>query len=382
MTEIVGIVAEYNPFHNGHIHQIRKIKEKYKDSIIIICMSSSFTQRGEYSIMNKWEKTEAALKNGADIVLELPYVYATQGSDVFAQHALEILNSIGVSCLCFGAERQDLREIEMAAKIQLYDLMYDKYVQRYLKEGISYPTALNKALKELSRIIIDEPNDLLALSYIREIYKNGYMMKTFNIKRTTRYHDTISNLRIVSAKNVRQRFVRHEDFQSQVPPETYEFLKNKEYSTKFFDYLKYKIISENDLTKYVDVDEGIDIRVKKVINKSNSYEELVRNIKTKRYTYNKITRMLNHILCSFTKEENKSVKKTEYVRILGFNTKGQKYLNEFKKDNILPTLNKYDTTKYKALAIEKRVSEIYSLIYEDIMDKEIRNVPVIIKEND
>ena len=164
-----------------------------------------------------------------------------------------------------------------------------------------------------------------------------------------------------------------------VPSITYEILKNKKQNNKYFEYLKYKIISESNLDKYLDVDEGLSTRIKESINKSNTLEELIQNIKTKRYTYNKISRMLNHILCSLTKEEKNNTKDLEYLRILGFSNNGKEYLNKIKKDITTPILNKYDTS-YEALKIEKRVSEIYSLIYEDIMDKEIKNKPIKIDE--
>ncbi|MBQ6285429.1 MAG: nucleotidyltransferase [Bacilli bacterium] len=379
MQKIIGIVAEYNPFHNGHIYQLNKIKEKYKDSIIIVCLSSSFTQRGELSILSKWEKTEVALLSGADIVIELPYVYATQSSDIFAKYSIQLLNSVHINTLCFGTEKENIEDIINAAKTQINNLEYDNLVKKYLKEGINYPTALNKALKELSNIEINEPNDLLALSYIKEIYKNKYDIELFNIKRTSNYHDILSNDDIVSASNIRYKILNNQDYKNSIPEFVYNILKNKQFNDKYFELLKYKIISDSNLDKYLDVDEGIDLRIKKVISKSNTLDELINNIKSKRYTYNKISRMLNHILCSFTKEENKQVNKLEYLRILGFNKTGQEYLNTIKKDIKLPILNSYDTN-YKALEIEKRITEIYSNIYENIIDIETTNKPIIINK--
>lgn len=376
MTQVfkgIGVVAEYNPFHNGHLYQINKIKEKYKDSIIIVCLSSSFTQRGELSILNKWEKTKIALNHNVDLVIELPYVYATQSSDIFAKYSVKLLNELHIDTLCFGTEHDDISDIINAAKTQIDNPKYDTLVKKYLDEGINYPTALNKALKELINIEISEPNDLLALSYIKEIYKNNYNIEIFNIKRTSDYHDTISNDNIVSAKNIRNKLLNNESVKNNVPKDTYELLKNKNLNNKYFDYLKYRIISDTNLDKYVDVDEGIESRVQSSINKSNSIDELIQNIKTKRYTYNKISRMLNHILCSFTKEEKENVKDNEYIRLLGFSKNGQKYL----KNKKINTLNKYDTHKYKSLEIEKRITEIYSLLYDDINDLEIKNKPII-----
>lgn len=381
MKKVIGIIAEYNPFHNGHIYQIKKIKENYPNSIIIVCTSSSFTQRGELSILNKWEKTKVSLLNGVDIVIELPYVYATQSSDTFAKYGVSLLEKFHINYLCFGSESNDTTKLLDAAKTQINNIEFDNKVKFYMKEGYNYPTSLNNALKELINYDIKEPNDLLAISYIKEIINNNYNIEVFNIKRTNSYHDLDLDNKIVSASNIRNKLLENKNIKDKVPKETYDILKNKSLENKYFEFLKYKIISETDLEKYVDVDEGLNVRIKKYINKSKSLDELIMNIKTKRYTYNRISRMLNHILCSFTKEENDKIKKLEYIRILGFNENGRTYLNEIKDSIELPILNKYDTKKYKALEIEKRVTDIYSNIYDNIIDQEIKNKPIYIKNN-
>lgn len=381
MKKVIGIIAEYNPFHNGHIYQIKKIKEKYPNSIIIVCTSSSFTQRGELSILNKWEKTKVSLLNGVDIVIELPYVYSTQSSDTFAKYGVSLLEKLHINYLCFGSESNDTTKLLDAAKTQINNIEFDNKVKLYMKEGYNYPTSLNNALKELINYDIKEPNDLLAISYIKEIISNNYNIEVFNIKRTNSYHDLDLDNKIVSASNIRNKLLENKNIKDKVPKETYDILKNKSLENKYFEFLKYKIISENNLEKYVDVDEGLNVRIKKSINNSKSLSELIMNIKTKRYTYNRISRMLNHILCSFTKEENDKIKKLEYIRILGFTENGREYLNEIKDEIKLPILNKYDTKKYKALEIEKRVTDIYSNIYDNIIDQEIKNKPIYIKND-
>ena len=375
MNKVVGIVAEYNPFHNGHLYQINKIREKYEDATIVVVCSSSFTQRGDTSILNKFDKAKVALNNGVNLVVELPYVYSTQSSDIFASAAIKILNYLKVDTICFGTERDSIDEIKKCADTQLNNPEYDKIVKEQLDLGINYPTALNKALKKLIGIEITEPNDLLALSYIKEIIKNKYNIEIFSIKRTNDFHDINSNEMIVSASNIKNKLINNIDIKDKVPSDVYEILKNIKFNNKYFEFLKYKINSESDLEKYLDVDEGLSSRIRNSIDKSNSLEELIQNIKTKRYTYNKISRMLNHILCSFTKDERDQVKTIEYIRILGFDEVGQKHLNSIKDDIDIKILNKFDTS-YKALEIEKRVSSIYSMIMSNIMNKEIKNIPV------
>ena len=375
MNKVVGIVAEYNPFHNGHKYQIEKIREKYKDATIIVVCSSSFTQRGDTSILNKFDKAKVALNNGVNLVVELPYVYSTQSSDIFASAAIKILNYLKVDTICFGTERDSVGDIKKCAITQLDEPKYNEIVREELELGVNYPTALNKALKKLIDIEITEPNDLLALSYVKEIIKNQYNIEIFNIKRTNDFHDIDSNEMIVSASNIRNKLINNIDIKGKVPNDVYKILKNIKFNNKYFEFLKYKINSENDLEKYLDVDEGLSTRIRNSIDKSNSLDELIQNIKTKRYTYNKISRMLNHILCSFTKDERDKTKDIEYIRILGFDEVGQKHLNSIKDNMDIKILNKFDTS-YKALEIEKRVSGIYSMIISDIMDKEIKNIPV------
>lgn len=375
MNKIIGIVAEYNPFHNGHLYQIKKIREKYKNATIVVVSSSSFTQRGEISLLNKFDKTKVALNNGVDLVIELPYVYSTQSSDIFASAAIKILNYLKINTLCFGTERDNIDDIKICAQTQLNNPEYDILVKKYLSDGFNYPTALNKALKSLVNIEITEPNELLALSYIKEIISNKLNIDIFNIKRTNDYHDIESNESIVSASNIRNKLINNIDIKDKVPSDVYDILKNIKFNNKYFEFLKYKINSESDLEKYLDVDEGLSTRIRNAINESNNLEELIQNIKTKRYTYNKISRMLNHILCSFTKDERDDVKNIEYIRILGFNDTGQRHLNNIKNDLTINILNKYDTS-YRALEIEKRVSLIYSMIINDIMDAEIKNKPI------
>src|SRR5574344_1002399 len=153
---VIGIVCEYNPFHNGHKYQIDKIKEMYPDSILIACMSSSFTQRGDISIINKFDKTKIAIKYGIDIVIELPYIYTVQSADIFAKYSISLLNKLKIDTLIFGTETDDIKTIEEVANIQIKDNSFNPIVKKYIDEGYNYPTALNKALKDLKTCDIKE----------------------------------------------------------------------------------------------------------------------------------------------------------------------------------------------------------------------------------
>ena len=177
---IIGLIAEYNPFHNGHLYQINKIKEMYPDSIIIAVVSSCFTQRGDVSVLNKWNKTQIALDNNIDIVIELPFVYATQGSDIFAKGAITILEKMKIDTLVFGTESDNLDIINLIADTQINNPNYNIIVKKYLNKGINYPTATNNAVNDLTGYKIDSPNDLLALSYIKQIKIDKQNIKIIN----------------------------------------------------------------------------------------------------------------------------------------------------------------------------------------------------------
>lgn len=376
----IGIICEYNPFHNGHLYQIKKIKETYKDSLIIVCLSSCFMQRGEASILNKWDKTRLAIESGVDLVLELPFAFATQYQDIFAKGALTILNHLKIDTLVFGSECDDVELLKNLASVQLKDESYNYLVKRYLDLGLNYPTSLSKALFDITGVKLDKPNDLLALAYVKEIIKNNYDIEPFSIRRTSDYHNSNLDSDIVSASTIRKLLKDGVNVNNYLPYNIYDYLSEID-EDKYFALLKYQIINNVDcLDKFQTVDEGIENRIIKYINMVNSKEKLILKVKSKRYTYNKINRMFTHILTNFTKEDAKDLE-IEYLRVLGFNTRGKNYLNKIKKDIAIPIINKYIPNMYKSLDIEFRVSLIYSLILkdkgDDFLKREYRNKPVI-----
>ena len=375
----IGIIAEYNPFHNGHLYQIKEIKKRYPDSTIISVVSSSFTQRGDISLLNKWDKTKIALDNGIDLVIELPFVYSTQASDIFAEGAVKILNYLGIDTLVFGTERDTIEDLELLADIQINNKEYQEKVKQYLSIGLNYATSTNKALEDITNIKVDTPNDLLALSYIKQIKLNKYNIKCINIKRTTSYHGSEIKDNISSASNIREISANNQDIDNLIPFD--KKLLYKVSMNNYLDILKYKVLSEDiNINKYQTVDEGIEGRIIDNITKSSTYEELIQNIKTKRYTYNKISRMLLHILTSFTKEEASNID-IDYIRVLGFTTKGQEYLSKIKKNITIPIITGYKKNISKVLDIEYRVTKIYSLFTSASLIKKEYQIKPIIKEN-
>ena len=368
--DVIGVIAEYNPFHNGHIYHIERIKEMYPDSVVVLVMSSTFTQRGIPSIINKWKKTEIALNHNIDIVVELPYIFSTQSADIFAKESINLLKELKVNKLIFGSESDDIKTLELMAKTQIENKEYDKLVKKYMNNGLNYPTAMNKALFELTNLEVKESNDLLGLSYIKEITKQKANIEYITIKRTNNYLGTNLDDRIASASAIRNGLVTFKDIKEYVPSDTYKTLyKERFFMNDYFNILKYKIYSSNDLSKYLDVDEGIENRILKVIDEVNNYDELVEKIKTKRYTYNKINRMFCHILCGFTKDLRDKFTTSTYIRILGFSKNGQKYLNKIKKDTSIPIITKFIKNE-DILDFEMKVLKVYVNVLNNKKQKE------------
>ena len=245
-----------------------------------------------------------------------------------------------------------------------------------MDKGLNYPTATNKAVQDLTGYKVDSPNDLLALAYIKQLKKDNKDVEIVNIKRTIDYHTTETEDNITSASNIRTKYINNENIDNLIP-----FMPNNLYKismNNLFPYLKYKILTEEDnLNKYQTVDEGIENRIIKYINESNTYEELIQNIKTKRYTYNKISRMLLHILTSFTKEEASNLE-IDYIRLLGFTSIGKEYLSKIKKQITTPVITGYKKNISKILDIELRITKIYSLVTsKELLKQEYRNKPII-----
>ena len=364
--EIIGIICEYNPFHNGHLHHINKIKEMYPDSLIILILNGYFLERGEISILTKEDKTKIALDNNIDIVLELPFIFGTQSADTFANISLKILNNFHITKLIFGSESNDPEKLKQIAELQLTN-SYDETVKMHLDKGLNYPTALAKALNIDFEFL---PNDLLGISYTKTIIKNNYPITIETIKRTNSYHDKASNDNIVSASNIREKLKTKEDITKYIPANIEDKIININYQN-YFKLLKYKINTDKYLDKYLDVDEGIEYRLQKFINNSTSLDEFINKIKTKRYTYNKLNRMFIHILTSLGKENHK---KLEYIKILGFKKKGQNYLNKL-TDLEIPIIINKKSNQYK---YELKASIIYDLINDtNTYQFELKNKPVI-----
>lgn len=368
----IGVIAEYNPFHNGHLYQLKKIKEMEPDSIIVVVLNGYFLERGIVSLESKQEKTRLALKYGADLVIELPFVFGSNSADVFAFGALELLDAIGVSKIVFGSESNDIEALTKGAQNQL-DNNFSNILKGYLDDGVNYPTAVAKA----SGINIKDPNDILGISYIKTIISNGYEIEPVCIKRTNNYHDIDSNDYIVSADNIRTKLKNRQNISKYIPEGNIVSIDDD----LFFKLLKYKVNTSDHLDEYLTVDEGIDNKLKKEINNVNSLEELILKIKTKRYTYNRIRRMFVHILLSFYKRDREILSNNDYVRLLGFSNKGKEYINENKDNFKLPLVTKVTNLNSKVFEYEIKSASLYQMLTDsNVLEFEYSNKPIK-KEN-
>ena len=374
----IGIICEYNPFHNGHIYHLEKIKEMFPDSFITLVLSASFTERGEFSYLTKWDKTRIALKYKVDLVVELPFIFTVRSADLFAYYAVSMLEKLKMDYLIFGSETDDVDTLKNLVSTMLYNKDYDKLVKKYLDLGNNYPASCMKALYNLTNVNINNSNDLLGISYIKTIFLNDYKIKPLTIKRTNNYLAKEITNDISSATSIREYYLNNQNIDKTIPDITKQYLTiKKNYQEKYFSILKYKLINEiNDLDKYLDVVEGIDTRIKKVILKSNTLKELIDNIKTKRFTYNNLNRMFLHIFFNFEKKDSKQ--DLNYIRILGFNQKGRLYLKTIKNDLDIPLITNYKDIDDFVLKFELKVTILYLTIIdrEDLIKEELKSIPI------
>ena len=233
----VGVIAEYNPFHNGHIYHLNKTKKMFKDAYYILILIGNFTQRGEPSIINKWDKTKIALDYGYDLVVELPYLFATQCASIYAKGAIEILNKLECNYLVFGSETNDVELFKKLVNTTNCNATYQNKIKEYLNMGYNYPTSCSLALNEISNIIIDKPNDVLALEYVRCIINTNSKIIPISIKRTNSYHDNDIKTNITSASSIRKNINNIKKIENTMPQNIIKYINKIDYK-KYYNLQK------------------------------------------------------------------------------------------------------------------------------------------------
>ena len=339
---VIGLIVEYNPFHNGHLHHIQEIDRLFEDNIKIAVMSGDYVQRGEPSLINKFEKTKIALSQGVDIVIELPAFYSTQSAEIFAKGSINLLNKLSCSHIVFGSESNDLEKLKRIATISMTK-EFELSLREFLAEGLSYPTAFSKAL-------FDEKlgsNDILALEYLKAIKAINPKIEAYCIKRekTGYYDDEKDNF--ASATHIRKILLdynkKKEDklnkIKNLVPEFSYKILEENfgvfSCLSDFYDLIKYNIIKNHSNLKNIqDLEVGLENRLYKYSLENSNFDEFFNKVLTKRITISRLQRILLHSLFGLTETITERVKnKVSFVKILGFSTKGQEYLNYLKKSD-------------------------------------------------
>ena len=394
MSKVIGIIAEYNPFHNGHLYHFKESLKVTDSSYSIAIISGNFTQRGSTSLVDKWAKTEMAIKNGIDLVIELPLLYSISSAENFAEGAIKILDSLKiVDYLSFGSESGNLSTLNMIVDVLNKEpKAYKNILSHELSKGLSFPKARENALlmylNDIRRFsnVLSSPNNILGIEYLKALKKLKSPITPITIERyNARYHDTTYNGNVASATAIRN-IVKNNGWdilRKVVPENTFSILlENIKVGhivpdlSVFEKQIIYNLrkMSIQEIAELPDVSEGLENAIKNTANSCNSVVEFLNIIKSKRYTNTRIQRILLYALLGITKKDmTLSKKSTPYIRILGFNNKGKYLISEIAKANpkleIITSVKKYmDTSNNKnsKYILEKDIwaTNVYTIGYE------------------
>lgn len=343
--KIAGIIAEYNPFHNGHAHHILRTREITGCDYVVVCMSGSFTQRGEAACLDKWTRTRMALECGADAVFDLPALFAVRTADDFARGGVEILGGLGCDVLSFGSECTDMALLERLAGLRMQEPPeLARMIREKLDAGMAHARARGEALAELLDVepaLLNAPNMILAAEYIRAIHVSGRSMQPVAIPRVGGYHDPALG-QFASASAIRQALQREEirEAAACVPPACRESLS--EISMHSMDDLllhRLRCMTEAEIAALPGVNEGLEKRVIKCVREASSRTALLEMLKCKRYTHARLSRLCAHALLGMTRELLNRHPLPDYARLLGMRADAQPLLAELKKRTSLPILS-------------------------------------------
>lgn len=359
--KICGIIAEFNPLHNGHKYLIDQVRQQLQPDFLIVVMSGNYVQRGEVAIFDKWQRTRSAIEIGVDLIVELPFQYATSSVDLFAQGAVEILNELHCTHIAFGTENATFDYLGKAREIT--DTIDNaKEFGDYTK---SFATQINEVLTDEFNITIDNPNQMLGFNYARQVVENNYPIKILPIDRMSVAHDS-RNIKdsITSASNIRRKIGIGEDI-SQLIPNPKVARENNINNSRLFDYLKYRVITTeaDKLAGIYQMTEGLENRLIKVIPEVNSMDELLQEMKSKRYTYARLRRLMLYTMLNVKDSDIKRAK--NFIHILGFSKKGREYLSCVKKKTNLSIITKVSQSmgeKNGIMALQVRVDNFVGFL--------------------
>ncbi|WP_449619284.1 nucleotidyltransferase [Robertmurraya sp. Marseille-Q9965] len=400
----VGVVVEYNPFHNGHAFHLEETRKKSQADVVIAVMSGQFLQRGEPALLPKWVRAQMAVSAGVDLVIELPYQFATQKADTFALGAISLLGAIDCNSVCFGSESGKIDDFWATLDfLESNKQEYDHKIKFHIDQGVSYPTALSRAFLELqppeSIVDLSKPNNILGFQYVKAIKDLNLDMEALTISRTNaNYHDEdFTSATIASATSIRKAMFAQngtlEEIEPYVPNSTSALLHqySKDYHQfhqweNYWNYLRFRILqaSNEELKNIYEVDEGLENRIVTAALEANSFHDFMTRIKTKRYTWTKLQRMCTHILTNTTTSEMRQrMTNPSYIRLLAMNDTGRLYLNKWKSQAPIPLVSKLSSFQQGDIALDVRASRIYALGAADdkrqaLLDMEYKQPPIYI----
>ena len=384
-----GIIAEYNPFHNGHLYQLQDAKKQSEADYTIVVMSGNFMQRGTPALINKFRRAEMALKNGADLVLELPALYATGSAEFFAMGAVSILDKLGVvSHLCFGSESGDINTLDRLASILTEESAeFQIALKQELRQGLSYPSARTAALTKLypdlldCRDVLALSNNILGIEYLKSLKRrNSKITPLTTLRSSSNYSDRLMGSYQSSALALRHAIYDNCDLQSlatQMPESAFSILQDALEANEWLrlddlsEILHYKLLMEADkgYTKYLDVSSDLSDRIAKRLDQFTGFRSFCDLLKTKDMTYTRISRCLMHILLDIRTADIEQARQNDYVnyaRVLGFRKDSEALLSAIKKNASIPLVTKLadadkglDDTAIQALKKELRINSVY-----------------------
>jgi predicted nucleotidyltransferase len=354
--KVLGVILELNPPHNAHKYFIEKAKMQIKPNLTIAIISCNFAQRGEISIISKYEKTKAALNLGADLVIELPVFATLNSAELFGYYAVKILNDFKITDLAFGVELDDLNLLKKTNEI-LESPSYNEKLKANLNHGYSYKKAALLAFEESTDNLIltenfNKPNNTLALKYLSAIDKINPKLQVNLIKRIGENEYSKNIGEYPSGSTIRNLISKGKDV-SKFIPENYNFINyNQAYDNLFYLFKSFVLLEENPFKNTKHIKEGIENRIYKVLKETFNYKDFISKMKTKRYQENYLQRLLLSVLLELENQDD------YYLRVLGFNKKGEKHLSNIDKSIITSPKN----INNKLLNIELKASKLYALI--------------------
>ena len=384
--QAIGIVAEYNPFHNGHQYHIAQAKTMAEADGVIAVMSGSFTQRGEAAVFDKWTRTELALTSGVDLVLELPTAFSVRSAAYFASGAVQTLAATGIcKYLSCGAESENTADLSrLALYLANEPEEYQNTLQDYLQKGLSFPDARQKALEALNIPgfeSISQPNNILALHYLETIHRCGLSLTPLLVARRGSYNDTsvpADSAAFASASAIRRLFAQqNSSWEEQVPEPVARLMKK--HMQKGFAPMQMELFAPaiftllrrstpEELSEILEISEGLEHRIYDAAFQTETLDDLCAAIKSKRYTYTRIQRTLCHLLLNM--KQDMAFSTPQYIRVLGFTDTGQKLLKAMKKTAQLPVIMRparqrglLNTDAQRMLALDIRATSLYMTAY-------------------